>query len=49
MNNTIPSRLRNYLEDRLSQLYSTKLAVGDNTGVKVRIDEIDKIFAQEEY
>lgn len=49
MNNTIPSWLREYLEHRLRQLYDTKLAVGNNTGVKARIDEIDKIFAQEEY
>lgn len=49
MNNTIPSWLRKYLDERLQELYATRTLIGNNTDVKARIDEIDKIFAQEEY
>ena len=49
MNDVTPPWLREYLEDRLQELYATRAAVGNNTGVKARIDDIERIFAQEEY
>lgn len=48
-NDIIPPWLRSYLENRLHELIATRCGRGNTIDISARIDEIDRIFAQEEY